>query len=689
MSEPDVPPEVTARAAELRRVLVEANRLYYEHANPTLSDFEYDEYLRELEAVEAAYPSLVTDDSPTQTVGSRLSSLFEPVTHRLPMLSLANTTSPQDIDDWRASMEDHHLGASFEPRYTVEPKVDGVAIELVYEHGRLSVASTRGDGTTGEDVTANVRTIRAIPRTLSGDAPALLEVRGEIFMNKADFDELNRVLQERGEEGKANPRNFTAGSLKTKDPRLTAERPLTMMCYGLGTVEWGGDPPRSWSEARERLRGFGLPVAADALFHTSGDLDSAKQFVLQLQETRDDLAFEIDGAVLKVDQYELRRQLGERSRNPRWAVAYKFPPREGRTVVEDIFVSVGRTGALTPVAVLEPLPLGGVTVTHTTLHNRNEIERLGVRVGDSVVVIRAGDVIPKIVKVLRDLRPDGTRAFVWPDACPVCGAAVDATEGEPLSYCTNLACPQQIKGRLLHFGSRRAMDIEGLGDKLVEQIVDVLGVTDPSGVYRLTLEELSELDRMAEKSATNVLAQIDVSRTRPLARFLYGLGIRHVGESVARDIAKQLGTLERVRTADVPSLLDVEGVGDVVAESAVKFFGEPQNAAVIDALLEAGVAPAPEAAPETEGVLAGKTVVFTGALERLTRDGAKELTRRHGGKATSTVSKKTDLVVASPGAGSKLEKAERLEIEILDEDAFLRLVGELNEEDDDREGDSL
>jgi len=680
MSEASVPPEIIARAEALCVLLVEANRLYYEEANPTLSDFEYDEALRELEALETAHPSLVTDDSPTRTVGRAASALFKKVTHRLPMLSLANTTSPEDLDEWRASMEEHHLGATFEPRYTVEPKVDGVAIELVYEGGRLTVAATRGDGTTGEDVTANVMTIGVIPRNLAGDPPQLLEVRGEIYMDKADFDQLNRELQERGEEGKANPRNFTSGSLKQKDPKQTAKRPLTMMCYGLGQVEWGADAPESWSEARDRLRSFGLPVAPEALFRVTSALDVAQRTVREMQESRDDLAFEIDGAVLKVDQYELRRQLGARSRSPRWAVAYKFPPREGRTVVEDIFVSVGRTGALTPVAVLKPLPLGGVTVTHTTLHNRNEIERLGVRVGDSVIVIRAGDVIPKVIKVLRDLRPAASAAFTWPDACPVCGAAVDATEGEPLSYCTNLACPAQVKGRLLHFGSRRAMDIEGLGDKLVEQLVDVLGVTDPSGVYRLTMEQLSELPRMAEKSAQNVLAQIEASRTRSLARFLYALGIRHAGETVGREIAHHFSTLDRVRVADDEALLEVNGVGDVVAASVVKFFGEPRNASVIDELLDAGVAPAAAAAQASGGILAGKTVVFTGALERLTRDGAKEVTRKHGGKATSTVSKKTDLVVAGPGAGSKLEKAQRLEIEVLDEEAFLRLVGEWGSE---------
>ena len=678
MTENPVPPDIAARAATLRETLVEANRRYYDEADPLLSDFEYDELFRELEALEAQYPDLATPDSPTRTVGHAVSTLFAPVRHRQPMLSLQNVTSLEELEAWQRSMADHDAGAEFAPRYTIEPKVDGVAIELVYEDGRLTVGSTRGDGTTGEDVTANVLTIRGLPRALEGSGvPSLLEVRGEVFTTKADFEQMNRELQERGEEGKANPRNFTAGSLKQKDPRKTAERPLSVMCYGLGEAAWGDDAPTCWSEARARLAAFGLPVAPDELFHVVATNEEIAAVVQDLQARRDDLAFEIDGAVLKVDQHDLRRRLGARSRSPRWAVAYKFPPREGRTVVEDIFVSVGRTGALTPVALLRPLPLGGVTVTHTTLHNRLEVERLDVRVGDSVIVIRAGDVIPKVVKVLRELRPEGALPFVWPDACPECGAAVDAAEGEPLSYCTNLACPRQVKGRLQHFGSRRAMDVEGLGEKLVEQLVDQLGVRDPSGIYRLTLEELAGLERMAEKSARNLLEQIAASRTRPLARFLYGLGIRHVGESVARDLAAGFGTLERLRTAEVEALAEVPGVGQVVAESVVRFFREPRNVAVLDALLAAGVAPAPEEAPAAEGPLVGKTVVFTGNLERMTRDEAKEIVRRMGGKATGSVSKETDLVVAGPGAGSKLEKAEALGLRVLDEEGFLRLIGRI------------
>ncbi len=671
----DVPPEIAARAAELRASLVEANRRYYEHADPLLSDFEFDEQLRELQALETEYSALATDDSPTRTVGFTASSLFAPVTHRRPMLSLANTISAEELAAWHKSMAEFDEGADFEPSFTIEPKVDGVALEVVYEQGRLTVGSTRGDGTTGEDITANVRTIGALPRTLNGDAvPSLLEVRGEVYMTKADFADLNAQLVAAGEEPKANPRNTTAGSLKQKDPRVTAARPLTVMIYGLGEVEWGDDQPASWSEARARLAALGLPVAPDDLFEQTADADALGDLVLGFQERRDELAFEIDGAVVKVDEYALRRRLGSRSRSPRWAVAYKFPPREGRTVVEEIIVSVGRTGALTPVAVLKPLPLGGVTVTHTTLHNRNEIERLGVRVGDTVVVIRAGDVIPKVVQVQTELRPEGSVPFVWPDECPVCAASVDAAEGEPLSYCTNIACPAQVKGRLLHFGSRRAMDLEGLGDRIVEQLVDVVGLTDPSGLYRLTLEQLTELDRMGERSAANLIAVIEASRTRPLARFLYGLGIRHVGESGGRDLAEHFSTLERVRAAEVEEMADVPGIGDVVAESAHRFFREPQNVAILDAFLAAGVAPAPAAERSTEGPFVGKTVVFTGNFVTMTRDEAKAIVRRMGGKASGSVSKKTDLVVAGPGAGSKLAKAEKLELEIIDEEAFRALV---------------
>jgi DNA ligase (NAD+) len=626
-----------------------------------------------------AHPSLATPDSPTQRVGYKVSDLFRPVRHEQPMLSLANVASPEELARWQKSMADFDAGADFAPRFTVEPKVDGGALELVYRDGALDVGATRGDGETGEDVTANVMTIQPVPRLLADGAPPRLDVRGEAYMTRAEFEELNRRLLEQGEEPKANPRNFTAGSLKQKDPRLTAERPLSVMCYGLGAVDWGPDAPASWSEAPARLGGLGFPLAPDELFHVTDDLDEIPRIVAELEEHRDELPFEIDGAVVKVDQYALRRRLGARSRSPRWAVAYKFAPREGNTVVRDILVSVGRTGALTPVAVLEPLPLGGVTVVHAGLHNRLEVERLDVRVGDTVVVVRAGDVIPKVVKVIGDLRPDGTVPFVWPDACPVCGAAVDVAPDEPLSYCTNLACPAQVKGRLFHFGSRHAMDIEGLGEKIVEQLVDVLEVHDPSGLYRLELDAVAGLERMAEKSATNLLAQIDASRTKPLRRFLNALGIRHVGESTARALAQHFGTLEAVRAAEVEELAAVPDVGDIVAASVHRFFREPRNVAVLDALRDAGMRPEPEAERRTAGTFAGKSIVFTGNLETMTRDQAKELVRRLGGKASGSVSKKTDLVVAGPGAGSKLQKAKDLGVEVVDEAGFGKLVAEENE----------
>ena len=674
----DTPPDgadlLADRAAELRAVLTEANRAYYVDHAPTLTDAEYDELLRELQRIEEERPELVTLDSPTQTVGHAIASLFAPVKHTQPMLSLSNVTSAAELDAWRTSMEEHDAGAEFAPTYTVEPKIDGVAVEIVYQAGRLSVASTRGDGTTGEDITANVLTVENVPHELPAGAPSLVEVRGEVYMDRADFEELNARLVAAGEAAKANPRNTTAGSLKQKDPTVTADRPLRVMVYGLGEVDWAGGvggAPTSWSEARERLRAMRLPVAPDELFTAAGSIDEVVAAATRLLERRDELPFEIDGAVVKVDQFALRRRLGARSRSPRWAVAYKFPPREGRTVVEDIVVSVGRTGALTPVAVLRPLPLGGVTVTNTTLHNRLEVERLDVRVGDEVIVIRAGDVIPKVIAVVT---PEGTgRAppFEWPDACPACGGSVDLTPDEPLSYCTNIACPQQVIGRVFHFGSRRAMDIEGLGEKLVVQLVEQRGVRDPSALYRLTVEDVASLERMGEKSAENLIRAIDVSRTRPLARLLEALGIRHVGASTARDLATRFRTVTALREATEEEMADVDGVGPIVAASVFRFFREPRNIEVLEALLEAGVSPPVPEAPPDDGPFVGKTVVFTGNLESLTRDGARAIVLRLGGKVSGSVSKKTSLVVAGPGAGSKLAKAEKLGIEVVDEEAFL------------------
>jgi DNA ligase (NAD+) len=670
------PDSVRRRAEELRAILREADERYHGKDDPTLSDFEYDQFKDELVTLEDRWPELRTPDSPTQKVGFRASSLFAPVVHREPMLSLEKVTSEAEFLAWRESMAEFDAGAEFAPRFTVEPKVDGAAVTLTYERGRLTVGATRGDGTTGEDVTANLATMADVPKRLDGrHAPEVIEARGEVYVARSDFLEWNRRALAAGEDVKANPRNFASGSLRQKEPAETAKRPLRLLVYGLGVAQWGTKAPASWSDARERLRELGFPVVPDDLFTLATDESAAAKAIARLEARRDDLAFEIDGAVVKVDQYDLQRRLGARSRSPRWAVAYKFPPREGRTTVRDIWVSVGRTGALTPVAVVEPLPLGGITITNISLHNRQEIERLDIRVGDTVMVVRAGDVIPQVTKVLHELRPKGTKAVVWPDRCPVCGASVDAPEGEPLSYCTNLACPNQVMGRLLHYGSRRAMDIEGLGDKIVAQLLEACGVKDPSDLYSLTAERLAELDRMGEKSAANLVANIEASKTRPLARFLHALGIPNVGESTARDLARHFGTLERVRDATVERLVEVPDVGDVVAGSIRAFFDEERNRAVLDRLLAAGVAPAPEAAAKTDGVFAGKTVVFTGNLETMTRDEAQEIVRRLGGKAAGSVSKKTYLVVAGPGAGSKLDKARELKVPIVDEAEFRRMAG--------------
>jgi DNA ligase (NAD+) len=676
MSNDAVPESARRRAEELRAIVREADERYHGKDDPTLSDFEYDQFKDELVTLEDRWPALRTPDSPTQTVGFRASSLFAPVVHKEPMLSLEKVNSRDDFLAWRKSMAEFDAGADFAPRFTVEPKVDGAAVTLRYERGRLKLGATRGDGTTGEDVTANLATIAGVPKRLDAKHPPdVLEVRGEVYCARADFLEWNERALAAGEDVKANPRNFASGSLRQKEPAETAKRPLKLLVYGVGVAQWGDDAPTSWADARDRLAELGFPVVPDLLFTLASDVDVAAKAVERLEALRDELEFEIDGAVIKVDQYELQRRLGARSRSPRWAVAYKFPPREGRTVVRAIEVSVGRTGALTPVAVVEPLPLGGVTITNITLHNRQEIERLDVRVGDTVMVIRAGDVIPKITKVLHELRPEGTTPFVWPTKCPVCGSDVEAPADEPLSYCTNLACPNQVKGRLIHFGSRRAMDIEGLGEKLVAHLVDTKGVADPSGLYRLSVEELSELERMGEKSATSLVEQLSASKRRPLARFLNAMGIPNVGESTGRDLARHFGTLARLRAATVEQLLEVPEVGDITAQSVRAFFDEPRNAAVLDALAAAGVDPLPEDAPKTDGVFVGKTVVFTGNLESMTRDEAEEIVRRLGGKASGSVSKKTSLVVAGPGAGSKADKARELKVAIVDEAEFRRMAG--------------
>ncbi len=676
---PEPPPgDAAARAAELRRQVREHDYRYHVLDAPVIADGEYDALFHELRRLEETYPALAVPDSPTRRVGGEPLRAFATRPHSLPMVSLDNVFGEAEFLEWDRRVRETWLG---EPDrvvdYSAEPKMDGVAVEVVYRDGRAEAGLTRGNGFEGEDVTLNLLTIEAVRRPLRGDrrpVPRLLEARGECFMTKADFLALNRGLLDAGEEGKANPRNSTAGSLKQKDPSVTAARPLRVVFYAAGLLE-ADDPPRGHGALLEAFRDWGLPVPDDARLCRGAA--EVTEYLRAAETRRDALPYEVDGVVVKVDDVALQERLGSRTRSPRWAVAYKFPPRQGTTVVEDIQVQVGRTGALTPVAHLRPVGIGGVTVSRATLHNQDEVRRLDVRVGDTVVVERAGDVIPKVVHVVRESRPAASTLFRWPEACPACGGSVERTDDEPLSYCTNIACPEQVKGRILHFASRLALDIEGLGGKLVDQLVDRGLVRDPADLWRLDGTTLAGLGRMAEKSAANLVVALETARARAtLPRLLFGLGIRHVGEATARDLARQFGTMDRLRDATIEDLLLAPDVGPVVAASVHGFFREPRNLDVLRRLREdARIEPPVEEAPPAAGPFAGKTVVFTGTLARCGREEAEAMVRRLGGKAVGSVSRKTGFVVAGDAPGSKVEKARALGVPVLDEEEFLRLAG--------------
>ncbi|MFO1396559.1 MAG: NAD-dependent DNA ligase LigA [Burkholderiales bacterium] len=674
---PAVPAAVAARAAALRDEIRAHNHRYYDEDAPTISDADYDALYRELQAIEAEHPSLVTPDSPTQRVGGGRAAQFAPVAHRVPMLSIrteTQTTVAGALDFDARIRRDLALGPDDPPvAYMAELKFDGLAISLRYEHGALAVAATRGDGETGEDVTANVRTIRAVPQKLAGRAPPVLEVRGEIYMTRKDFAELNARQEAAGERLYVNPRNTAAGAVRQLDPAITAQRPLAFFAYGIGDVD-GWTVPATQGELFEALAAFGLPVNGDRRRALGGDELAA--YYESVQARRDDLPFEIDGVVYKVDSLALQRQLGFRTREPRWAVAHKFPPEEMTTTLLAIDVQVGRTGAITPVARLAPVFVGGTTVTNVTLHNEDEIRRRDLMVGDTVVVRRAGDVIPQVVSRILERRPADARPFVMPAQCPECGSAVVRLEGEVVARCSGgLVCPAQRKQALLHFAGRRAMDIEGLGDKLVDQLVDGGIVHTPADLYKLGLAKLAALERMADKSAANVLAAIEKSKATTLARFIFALGIRHVGEATARDLANHFGSLDALLAADVPALLEVHDVGPVLAESIASFCAEPHNREGIEQLRAAGVT-FPEGPPRVvaAGPLAGMTLVLTGTLPALTRDEAKAMIEAAGGKVAGSVSKKTNYVVAGEDAGSKLAKAEELGVAVLDEDGLRALL---------------
>jgi DNA ligase (NAD+) len=654
----------------LRSEIEHHNYRYHVLDDPEITDAEYDKMFRRLEALEAAHPALVTSDSPTQRVGATPASGFATVEHRQQMLSLQNATTREEMEEFDARAR-KFLGLDALV-YAGEPKMDGVAVELVYERGVFTVGSTRGDGVTGENITANLRTVKSVPlrlRATDRPVPKRLEIRGEVYQPLKAFQALNREREEAGQPVFANPRNSTAGSLKQLDPRVTASRPLHLVCHGVGEVD--GASFKSHAELLAAFAAWGLKPVPES--RVLGTIDELSAYYDGLARRREDLPFEIDGVVVKVNDIALQRRLGQVSRAPRWAVAWKFAPRQAPTTVLNIFPSVGRTGVLTPAAELEPVAVGGVTVRNASLHNMDEVARKDIRVGDRVLVERAGDVIPYVVKVLDADRAGRGEPFAMPGQCPVCGAKVVRPEDEVAYRCTGADCPAQMKQRLRFFAYRGAMDIEGLGEKLVEQLVDKGIVKHLPDLYALDAETLEGLERMGEKSAANLLAQIERSKRTTLPRFLTALGIRQVGDATAKALAEHFGTLDALMGASPEALQEVRDVGPEVAASIRQFFDEPRNRKVIANLERAGVRPAP--VERRQGPLDGKKFVLTGGLANMTRPEAQRRIEALGGRVVSSVSKETDYVVVGKEAGSKLKRAEKLGVPTLDEDAFLRMIG--------------
>ena len=667
---------VKARVEALREQIDHHNYLYYVLDEPSVPDAEYDRLLRELEQLEAEYPQLVTSDSPTQRVGAQPLEAFDEVEHRVPMLSLANAFSDDEMADFDKRIR-KLLDTGEEITYVAEPKLDGLAISIRYEKGKLVQAATRGDGSRGEDVTQNVRTISSVPLRLIGeDLPDVVEARGEIFMPKKGFAALNERARKKGEKIFVNPRNAAAGSLRQLDSKITASRPLAFYCYGYGELS-GSLPGDTYSAVMKSLRKMGIPVSNEQKIVKG--VSGCLHYFGALAERRDQLDYEIDGVVFKVDSLAAQGELGAVSRAPRWAIAHKFPAQEELTLVEDIEFQVGRTGAITPVARLKPVFVGGVTVSNATLHNMDEIVKKDVHVGDTVFVRRAGDVIPEVVRVLSERRPDDARPVALPTHCPVCNADVVRPEGEAVARCSGgLYCPAQRKEAIKHFASRLAMDIEGLGDKLVDQLVEKELVHDPADLYALELDQLAGLERMAEKSAQNLLDALEQSKQTTLERFLFALGIREVGEATSRTLAQRFGALERLEKADEELLQQVEDVGPVVASHIVTFFRQSHNREVIQRLVDAGIRwEEHELRMEAQQQpLSGKSFVLTGKLTR-PRNEIKAQLQALGARVAGSVSKKTDYLVAGEAAGSKLDKAKELDIEILDEAALQSMLEKL------------
>ncbi|MCS3431829.1 NAD-dependent DNA ligase LigA [Klebsiella sp. BIGb0407] len=669
---------IEKQLTRLRATLRHHEYLYHVLDNPEIPDAEYDRLIRELRELESLHPELVTPDSPTQRVGAAPLSEFTQIRHEVPMLSLDNVFDETSYLAFNKRLQDR-LKTTEAVTLCCELKLDGLAVSLLYEEGVLVRAATRGDGTTGENITANVRTIRAIPLKLRGEnIPRRLEVRGEVFLPQAGFEKINEEARRTGGKIFANPRNAAAGSLRQLDPRVTAKRPLTFFCYGVGLLE-GGTLPGSHYARLQQFKTWGLPVSSRTrLCHSPEEVLS---FYQQVEAERPTLGFDIDGVVIKVDSLELQETLGFVARAPRWAVAFKFPAQEEMTWVRDVEFQVGRTGAITPVARLEPVQVAGVMVSNATLHNADEIDRLGLRIGDKVVIRRAGDVIPKVVGVVESARPENTQEIIFPTHCPVCGSDVERVEGEAIARCTGgLICGAQRKESLKHFVSRRALDVDGMGDKIIDQLVDKEYVHTPADLFELTPGKLTVLERMGPKSAQNVVNALQKAKETTFARFLYALGIREVGEATAAGLAAHFGTLDALIAADVDQLQTVPDVGIVVATHVFNFFAEESNREVIRQLTEkAGVhwpAPVVVNAEEIDSPFAGKTVVLTGSLSLMARDEAKDRLAALGAKVAGSVSKKTDLVIAGEAAGSKLAKAQELGITVIDEAEMIRLLSE-------------
>ena len=664
--------KISETIKSLREKINNHNYQYYVLDNPIISDSEYDKLLKELELIEKKYPEFIIPESPTQRIGAQPIESFGTVTHRITMMSLANAMSDDELKAFDERLK-KKLNSAEEIEYIIEPKLDGLAVELIYENGKFINGSTRGDGNTGEDITSNLKTIKGIPLILRDDIislPDLMEVRGEVFIRKEDFELLNSKRSQSNKQPFANARNAAAGSLRQLDPKITAKRSLSIYCYQAGIVD--GINLNTHSEFLERLKNWGLPVNPEVKIVKG--IEKAIQFHKKLETIRNEFPYEIDGSVIKVNSLSIRNKLGVRSRSPRWAIAGKFKAQQVTTIINDIFTSVGRTGAITPVAKLQPVEVGGVTVTNATLHNQDEIDRKDIRIGDTVIIERSGDVIPKVIKVIQEKRTEDAKVYHLPDHCPECNNQLMRPENEVVFRCPNYSCPAKIKGNIKHFVSKNALDMDGLGEKLIDQLVNERIIKKVDDLFQIKKNQLANLERMGDKSADNIIESINNSKLTTFSRFIYALGIRHVGEHTSKILESAFkGNFDSFLEATFEDLESIEEIGPIVAQSIIEFWNDESNKQIANNCFEFGIK-LKRNNEIVDQILTGKTFVFTGSLERINRKEAKEIVERQGGRASNSVSKNTDYVVAGPGSGTKLEKAKILGINIINEDEFEKLV---------------